>query len=164
MTQRNTPSTRTAFLSRAFALTAALVLALVLGACGGTPASTTDDSGDSAPVGTVKEQEGSIDVTVTIDGSAAEVEPLTSELSLDEGATVYDALVATGADVNAQDSQYGMYVAGINGLASGDHGDMSGWLFAVNGETPSEGASKVELKDGDVVTWTYTTGEADAQE
>ena len=79
----------------------------------------------------------------------------TSGLTARDAAEVLS--VATGADVNASDSDYGMYVAGINGLAGGDFGDMSGWMFEVNGEMAEVGCSQLEVADGDVITWTYVT-------
>lgn len=141
-------------LTRLGAAFAALVLAVGLAACGAAPA--TDGSAASG-ADESQEQQANISVTVEIDATAGEGESTTADVDLPEGATVYDALVATGADVNATDSDYGMYVQGINGLAGGDFGDMSGWMFEVNGEMAEVGCSQYELKAGDVVTWTYVT-------
>ncbi len=141
-------------LTRLGAAFAALVLAVGLAACGA--ASATDGSAASG-ADESQEQQANISVTVEIDATAGEGESTTADVDLPEGATVYDALVATGADVNATDSDYGMYVQGINGLAGGDFGDMSGWMFEVNGEMAEVGCSQYELKAGDVVTWTYVT-------
>ena len=140
-------------LTRLAAGVAALALALTVAACGGTPAVTGDDA--TADAG--QEQQATVEATVEIDATAGEGELSSYDVELDEGATVYDALVATGADVNASDSDYGMYVAGINGLAGGDFGDMSGWMFEVNGEMAEVGCSQLEVADGDVITWTYVT-------
>ena len=140
-------------LTRLAAGVAALALALTVAACGGMPAATGDDA--TADAG--QEQQATVEATVEIDATAGEGELSSYDVELDEGATVYDALVATGADVNASDSDYGMYVAGINGLAGGDFGDMSGWMFEVNGEMAEVGCSQLEVADGDVITWTYVT-------
>ena len=140
-------------LTRLAAGVAALALALTVAACGGTPAATGDDATADAGQG----QQATVEATVEIDATAGEGELSSYDVELDEGATVYDALVATGADVNASDSDYGMYVAGINGLAGGDFGDMSGWMFEVNGEMAEVGCSQLEVADGDVITWTYVT-------
>lgn len=133
---------------------AAFALALTLAACGSAPATTSDSSNGSDAA---QEQQAALAVTVEIDATAADGEKTTTDVELPEGATAYDALVATDADVNAQDSDYGMYVQGINGLAAGDHGDMSGWMYSVNGETAEVGCSEYKLSSGDVVTWTYVT-------
>ena len=151
MTKRN-PIEKN-LLTRLAAGVAAFVLALTVAACGGTPAATGE--GASADAG--QEQQATVAVSVTIDATAGEGESSTVDVDVPEGSTVYDALVATGADVNASDSDYGMYVAGINGLAGGDFGDMSGWMFEVNGEMAEVGCSQLEVADGDVITWTYVT-------
>lgn len=140
---------RRTFLSRLVGGVAACALALAVAACGAAPAASGDVSD--------AEDRSAIAVTVEIDDTAGEGEATSAEVELDEGATVYDALVATGVDVNASDSDYGMYVQGIDGLAGGDFGDMSGWMFEVNGEMAEVGCSQYELSDGDVVTWTYVT-------
>lgn len=141
-------------LMRLGAAFAALVLVVGLVACGAAPA--TDGAADSG-TDAAQEQQATIAVTVEIDATAGEGESTTADVELPEKATVYDALVATGVDVNASDSDYGMYVQGIDGLAGGDFGDMSGWMFEVNGEMAEVGCSQYELSDGDVVTWTYVT-------
>ena len=140
-------------LTRLAAGAAAVALALTVAACGGTPAAT----GGDATAGAGQEQQAAIEATVEIDATAGEGELSSYDVELDEGSTVYDALVATGADVNASNSDYGMYVQGINGLAGGDFGDMSGWMFEVNGEMAEVGCSQLEVADGDVITWTYVT-------
>lgn len=48
------------------------------------------------------------------------------------------------------------YVEAINHIGAKAVGDMSGWLYQVNGEFPSTGINDTELKDGDVVTFIYT--------
>ena len=139
-------------LTKLGACLAALVLAVAVTACGGTSASGDAGSGDAA-----QEQQAAIAVTVEIDATAGEGELTSAEVEVPEGASAYDALVATGADVNASESEYGMYVAGINGLAGGDFGEMSGWMLKVNDEMAEVAGSEVELAAGDVVTWLYVT-------
>ena len=140
-------------LARFTAGAAALALALTVAACGGTPASNAGDATADA----AQEQQATVEATVEIDATAGEGELSSYDVELAEGSTVYDALVATDADVNASDSDYGMYVQGINGLAGGDFGDMSGWMFEVNGEMAEVGCSQLEVADGDVITWIYVT-------
>ncbi len=153
MSQNNARSAEKNLFMRIAACAAALVLALTVAACGGAPATSGGDNAADAG----KEQQATMAVTVEIDATAGEGEMATAEVELPEGATAYDALVAAADDVNASDSEYGMYVHGINGLAGGDFGDMSGWMFEVNGEMAEVGCSQYELSDGDVVTWTYVT-------
>jgi hypothetical protein len=90
-----------------------------------------------------------------VDSTAVGGSSASRDLSVDQGSTPYDALLATGANVNARDTQYGIYVAAINGLAEKEHGNNSGWVYSVNGTEPNVAASEYSLSDGDVVVWTY---------
>ncbi|MBM6675893.1 DUF4430 domain-containing protein [Olsenella uli] len=151
MSQENL--SRRTFVAQLVGGLAACALALTVAACGGAPAA----GGDAASGDATQEQQATIAVTVEIDATAGEGEKTSTEVDVPEGATAYDALVATGVDVNASDSEYGMYVQGIDGLAGGDFGDMSGWMFEVNGEMSDVSCSEATLADGDVVTWLYVT-------
>ena len=48
------------------------------------------------------------------------------------------------------------YIEGINNLYEFDCGELSGWMYQVNGWFPNYGCSRYQLKDGDVVEWVYT--------
>lgn len=48
------------------------------------------------------------------------------------------------------------YIEGINNLYEFDCGELSGWMYKVNGWFPNYGSSRYVLKDGDVVDWVYT--------
>lgn len=48
------------------------------------------------------------------------------------------------------------YVEGINNLYEFDCGELSGWMYKVNGWFPNYGSSRYVLEDGDVVEWVYT--------
>ncbi|MBN7774213.1 DUF4430 domain-containing protein [Clostridium aminobutyricum] len=48
------------------------------------------------------------------------------------------------------------YIEGINNLYEFDCGELSGWMYKVNGWFPNYGCSRYQLKDGDVVEWIYT--------
>ncbi|MBA2941945.1 DUF4430 domain-containing protein [Paenibacillus sp. CGMCC 1.16610] len=48
------------------------------------------------------------------------------------------------------------YIEGINNLYEFDVGELSGWMFKVNGWFPNYGSSRYQLKDGDVIEWVYT--------
>ena len=48
------------------------------------------------------------------------------------------------------------YIEGINNLYEFDVGELSGWMYKVNGWFPNYGASRYQLKQGDVVEWVYT--------
>lgn len=48
------------------------------------------------------------------------------------------------------------YIEGINNLYEFDCGELSGWMYKVNGWFPNYGCSRYQLKDGDAVEWVYT--------
>lgn len=48
------------------------------------------------------------------------------------------------------------YIEGINNLYEFDCGDLSGWMYKVNGWFPNYGCSRYQLQEGDVVEWVYT--------
>lgn len=48
------------------------------------------------------------------------------------------------------------YIEGINNLYEFDCGELSGWMYKVNGWFPNYGSSRYQLKEGDVVEWVYT--------
>jgi hypothetical protein len=48
------------------------------------------------------------------------------------------------------------YIEGIHNLYEFDCGELSGWVYKVNGWAPNYGCSRYGLKPGDVVEWVYT--------
>lgn len=48
------------------------------------------------------------------------------------------------------------YIEGICNLYAFDAGDLSGWMYSVNGVFPSYGCSQYVLQAGDVIQWHYT--------
>ena len=48
------------------------------------------------------------------------------------------------------------YIEGIGNLYERDVGDLSGWMYSVNGWFPNYGCGRYALKDGDVIEWVYT--------
>ena len=76
--------------------------------------------------------------------------------------TVYDVLNRAARHHKIQmecvySANYGsIYVQGINQLYEFSCGELSGWMYKVNGVFPNYGCSKYTLKNGDVVEWVYT--------
>lgn len=133
---------------------------------GVTGTSASSDAGSSSSTigtqpggssGSTTTQDAKVRVTVTIDARADGGSSSSYTVSLNPGATAYDALVATGASVNARSTAMGVYVAAINGYAEKDQGGESGWKYAVNGSYPNYSAGACTLSDGDAVTWVYVT-------
>ena len=48
------------------------------------------------------------------------------------------------------------YIEGIGNLYEFDCGELSGWMYKVNGWFPNYGCSRYQLKEGDKVEWVYT--------
>ena len=48
------------------------------------------------------------------------------------------------------------YIEGINNLYEFDVGELSGWMYQVNGWFPNYGCSRYQIKEGDVIEWVYT--------
>ncbi len=123
---------------------------------GGSGSSSSSSSSGS---GTSDSTDSRLTVTVAVDGSAAGAGSSSATVALEQGATVYDALKATGVSINATDTQYGIYVSSIGGLAEKEHGSSSGWMYSVNGVTPMTSCGNYTLKNGDSVVWYYVTGD-----
>ena len=48
------------------------------------------------------------------------------------------------------------YIEAINNLYEFDVGELSGWMYKVNGWFPNYGSSRYQLQPGDVIEWHYT--------
>lgn len=48
------------------------------------------------------------------------------------------------------------YIEGIANLYEFDCGELSGWMYRVNGEFPNYGCSQYIVKNGDKIEWLYT--------
>ncbi len=48
------------------------------------------------------------------------------------------------------------YIEGIHNLYEFDCGELSGWMYSVNGWFPNYGCSRYALKEGDRIEWVYT--------
>lgn len=145
-----------------------LTFALVVPGCA---SDTADDNAAETPTekaaqaaedeGPLEAGEAADDMTVTVsvtmpEGTAADNQTL--EVTVPAESTVYDALVATGWDVRAEDSDYGKFVTSINGVANGSEGEASGWVYTVNGEQVMEGCDAKTLAAGDSAEWSFYVG------
>lgn len=48
------------------------------------------------------------------------------------------------------------YIDGIANIYEYDCGELSGWMYKVNGWFPNYGCSRYQIKDGDNIEWVYT--------
>ncbi|KEK23270.1 DUF4430 domain-containing protein [Bacillus gaemokensis] len=77
------------------------------------------------------------------------------EVSIKDGETAYSLLQKVmGTKVTAEDTKYGIYVKGIDGLMAGD---TSGWTYDVNDKAAMVGADSYKLESGDVVAFRFIT-------
>lgn len=86
------------------------------------------------------------------------------KVEMQEGDTVFSileritrrnriALEYQGASSNAFNT---VYIQGIGQLYEFDCGNLSGWMYFVNGNYVNVGASAYKVNEGDVITWRYT--------
>lgn len=75
------------------------------------------------------------------------------EVAIQDGETAYSLLQKEmGNKVTAENTKYGPYIKGIDGLMAGA---TSGWTYEVNNQSPMVGADSYKLKAGDVVAYRY---------
>ena len=83
-----------------------------------------------------------------------------TEYQIEEGDTVYDILTEAARQHRIQMETAGrwnmVYIAGINYLYELDFGDLSGWIYHVNGFSPAVGCGEYVLSDGDRIEWLYS--------
>ena len=87
------------------------------------------------------------------------------QFTLPEGSTAYDCLIYASKKykIAIEDSSKMLndhrsaYIAGINYLFEFDYGEMSGWMFSVNGTFGEVGCGEYTLSEGDNIEWRYTT-------
>ena len=80
-----------------------------------------------------------------------------------DGETVFDILKRVTRNNRIQlefrnDKGYtgGVYIEGINHLYEFHGGDLSGWMYSVNGWFPNYGAAAYTVQEGDEILWCYT--------
>ena len=82
-------------------------------------------------------------------------------ITIRDGETVYNVLKRitskNNIEMQADNSQYGIYVYNIGGLKAANYGGNSnnGWVYTINGERCGLGAGEQTLKSTDKVEWTY---------
>ena len=79
-----------------------------------------------------------------------------------EGESVFDVLQRVCRDngIHMESSwtpiYNSAYIEGIHNLYEFDCGELSGWMYRVNGWYPNYGCSRYQLQQGDTVEWRYT--------
>ncbi|MGN1098087.1 MAG: DUF4430 domain-containing protein [Clostridia bacterium] len=86
------------------------------------------------------------------------------KIGIEEGESAYSILLRAAKyykiplDVQGaeENSLHAAYIRGINHLYEFSCGELSGWMYSVNGKFPSVGCDRYSLKDGDMVRFVYT--------
>lgn len=84
------------------------------------------------------------------------------EITFSEGQSVFDVLLRETKNrrIPMEFKNTPMYntayIEGINNIYQFDCGELSGWMYKVNGKFPNYGCSKYKLKNGDVIEWVFT--------
>jgi len=81
-------------------------------------------------------------------------------IEVPEGASAYEQLTAAartyGIQLESEGGRRSAYVRGINYTYEFDFGDLSGWMFEVNGKFANTGCGEYRLSEGDAVRWVYS--------
>lgn len=85
-----------------------------------------------------------------------------TEVTVHEGESVFDVLLRETKDAKIHMEfvntpiYNSAYIEGINNIYEFDAGDLSGWMYKVNGWFPNYGCSRYQLQENDVIEWVYT--------
>ncbi|MBR4080751.1 MAG: DUF4430 domain-containing protein [Clostridia bacterium] len=79
-----------------------------------------------------------------------------TEFPIYEGDTAFTLLTRAARAHGLHMEHSAGYVSGLGYLYEFAHGDLSGWIYFVNGESASVGADQHRLQDGDRIDWRYT--------
>ncbi len=83
-----------------------------------------------------------------------------TNIKVEDGDSVYDILERSlreeGILMEASFTGDSAYVEGIDNLYEFDCGEVSGWTYYVNGESPQVGCSSYKVHDGDRIEWNYS--------
>ena len=85
-----------------------------------------------------------------------------TEVALCENETVYDILLQITRERGLKLESSGaaatgsVYVRGIGSLYEYGYGELSGWIYRVNGASASVSCAEYKLSDGDRIVWHYT--------
>lgn len=85
-----------------------------------------------------------------------------TQVTFQEGESVYDVLQRVLKDQGIQmEASFvpiynSAYIEGIQNLYEFDCGELSGWMYSVNGWFPNYGCSRYQVQAGDVIKFQYT--------
>lgn len=83
-------------------------------------------------------------------------------VAVKKGSSVFDVLQKVTKEnkiqleYNYTPAYKNYYIEGIGNLYEFDGGELSGWMYSVNGKFPGYGCSSYTVKEGDEIRWMYT--------
>lgn len=75
---------------------------------------------------------------------------------LKEGSSAYDQIIQAAKDYRIHTDIQAGYVKGIGNIYEFDFGDLSGWMFKINGNFAGVSCSDYILTDNDYIEWIYS--------
>lgn len=79
-----------------------------------------------------------------------------TKITLNKESYVIDALEKALSLNGIPYTNQGNYISEIKGLSEFDNGNLSGWMYTLNGKYPTNGVSEQKLSNGDVIIFHYT--------
>lgn len=79
-----------------------------------------------------------------------------TEITLDKGSCVIDAVEKALGLYGIPFTNEGNYIAEIKGLSEFSNGSSSGWMYQLNGKYVTKGVDEQKLSDGDKIVFHYT--------
>ncbi len=98
-----------------------------------------------------------LDNKADLDGEKVDIIPndgyliKSTDVYFSEGESVMDVFVREVKERKIPFDKSGNYISGINNLYAGDCGEMSGWVYTVNGESPTVDMASYKLKEDDKI-------------
>ena len=79
-----------------------------------------------------------------------------ASIILKEGSSAYDQIIQAAKDYKIHTDIQAGYVKGIGNIYEFDFGDLSGWMFKINGKFAGVSCSDYILTDNDYIEWIYS--------
>ena len=109
--------------------------------------------------GCAKENPSEISGEVTVVIETLDETVLNETISFSKDSSAYDVTVAAAEKNNIEivfeGAEKTAFLTKAHGLANGDMGAMSGWLYEINGEAAAVGCGQYAVQDNDVIRWYY---------
>lgn len=102
---------------------------------------------------TTHQQDSKLNVSIQVIGMGNTM--MSGTLNMDKGTTVYDALIKIANQNGISVEGTNIYIRGIGDLYEKQHGNLSGWMYSVNGVFPNKSCGYYKLENNDNIIWRY---------